>query len=376
MLKIYSILYAYMLRLPFFLLVYSVVLFITREPREFFPMFVIFALLCALDVLVDRIRTYVVLAGFILPIVLVFFGMYVSAITILIFTVYKPEQYRTVSSVVLIACLFLITIITTLFIDPVLGNICIRLLVIATVAKILARQIQSLDRFLNSYHCRGVSRKTASSLLKRSYMLTITSLACFIAVGFIAHTDETLIPIPEFFIHRVEETYEDPGSTPLVEDEDPDVIIEETEESQTVLQLEPETETKQPNMIYPVVITAAALFTLFIIMLFIRNYRPETQFEDYEDIIEEAPVTFEKMSKKKERIFNFGTNYTVRRLFKRKVKEYMAAKGLLAQKSDTPKKLAKTISEWEDIGALELLYHKARYSGENVKRIELNMLKK
>jgi len=339
-------------------------------------MFVIFALLCALDVLVDRIRTYVVLAGFILPIVLVFFGMYVSAITILIFTVYKPEQYRTVSSVVLIACLFLITIITTLFIDPVLGNICIRLLVIATVAKILARQIQSLDRFLNSYHCRGVSRKTASSLLKRSYMLTITSLACFIAVGFIAHTDETLIPIPEFFIHRVEETYEDPGSTPLVEDEDPDVIIEETEESQTVLQLEPETETKQPNMIYPVVITAAALFTLFIIMLFIRNYRPETQFEDYEDIIEEAPVTFEKMSKKKERIFNFGTNYTVRRLFKRKVKEYMAAKGLLAQKSDTPKKLAKTISEWEDIGALELLYHKARYSGENVKRVELNTLKK
>jgi len=374
--KIYNLLHAYMLRLPFFLLVYSIILIINGEAYENFLVIALFMLLCAFDVLTDRFRAFMVIASFVLAAIFIFLGMYASAITILIFTAYKTEQYRTISSIVLIACLFLVTAIATLFINPALGVICARNLIIATVAKILARQIQTLDRFLNSYHCRGVSRKTASSLIKRSYLLTITSLACFIAVGFIARPGGTTIPIPDFTIQRFEDAHENVDSATLMEDEDVEILIEETEETQTILQPEPEADHREPNILYAIIFAVFAIFAIYIVMFYIKYYRPETQFEDYDDVVEEAPAILEKMSKRREKFFNFGINHTIRRLFKRKVKEYIATKGMSAQKSDTPKKLAETISEWEDIGALEQLYHKARYSGENVKRIELNMLKK
>jgi hypothetical protein len=338
-------------------------------------MLIIFAFLCAFDVLTDRFNPHVVMAGIILAAVFTFSGDYISAITMIIFTVYKPEQYRAVSSIVLIAFMFLITIITTLFIDPALGIICIRALMIATIAKVLSKQIQTLDRFLGSYYCRGISRKTASSIIKRSYMLTITSLVFFIIVGFMVQPGETTIPIPDIFVQRVEDNRENTNSVPVVADEDANILSEEAEEIQAILMLEPEVESEQQNVLYLVILVVVAVLTLFFAILLIKSPRPESQFEDYDDIIEEAALSLEKTSKKRGRLFNVGVNFTIRRLFKRKVSEYVVRKDMRTQKSDTPKKLAGKIREWEDIEALEQLYQKARYSGKNVTRIELNKLK-
>jgi hypothetical protein len=284
----------------------------------------------------------------------------------------------------LIVCLSIVTIIATIFFDPALAGICVRNLVIATVAIILARQIQTLDAFLYSHHCRGISKKTASSLIKRSYMLTITSLACFIALGFIVQPGEALsrageriILIPEFTRRKSEEVHDYIIPDLIPEDDDREVLIGEEGEEHAILQDdEPVTSDEEISVIFWLSAAAAAIVALFIMMVLIKYRRLENQFEDYDDVTEEAPANLEKMSKKQGTIFNFGINHTIRRLFRRKVKEYMVTKGMYTQKSDTPKKLAETIGEWEDIGVLEQLYHKARYSGENVKRDELNMLKK
>ena len=136
--KVYSYLYAYVLRLPFFLLVYSVVLIILGETNGLFPMLVIFSLLCVPDVLPDRVRIYVVIVSFVSMAIFVIFGMYVLAVITLIFTAYRPDERRTSGSIALIVCLSIVTIVATMFFDPTLAGICVRNLVIATVAIILA----------------------------------------------------------------------------------------------------------------------------------------------------------------------------------------------------------------------------------------------
>jgi len=248
--------------------------------------------------------------------------------------------------------------------------------VIATIAKILTKQMQTLDGFLGSYYCRGISQKMVSSILKRSYILTIASMTCFIVISFIVQPGETTIPIPDIFVPRVEDNRENTDSAPMITDEDPDILNEEAEETQTLVPLEPEVESEQQNVLYIVILVVAAIIALSFAILLIKNHRPESQFEDYDDIIEEAALNLEKTSKKRERLFILGINYTIRRLFKRKVREYVVTKDMRTQRSDTPKKLAEKIGTWENIETLEQLYQKARYSGKNVTRIELNMLKK
>ena len=211
-------------------------------------------------------------------------------------------------------------------------------------------------------------------------MLTIACLICFIAVGFIAQPGESLLSIPEIRID-----YDQDDFSFLImdddefeyEDEEMALIFGETGIDQTEDQLEREEREEEPSDTFSIVLAAVATIILFIAVLLIRkSHRPENQFEDYDDVMEEAPAILDGISKKRKRKFNFGVNYTIRRLFKRKVREYIITKGIYTQKSDTPKKLSETIGEWEDIRVLEQLYHKARYSGENVKRTELNVLKR
>jgi len=374
--KVKDFLFAYLLRLPFFLLVFTVILIITRDYIVFYQLFAVFTILCALDMLPPHIRPFIVMIGFILSIVCMFVGHYATAAVLFIFSIYRPEQYEHVSSIIMVAVMFILTVIASVFIDPVIGNICVRNLVIATVIRILTRQIQSLDRFLSSYYCRGVSQKTAASVSRRSCILSITCLVGFIAIGFISQPVGEVIPVPDIIIERAESIYE---SVEIVfgveEQEEIDVIEEEEELGGAVVPLLLHSGGEhRPGLIYLLVTAAAVAVIALFVFLYTKWCRYDTQFEDYEDIIEETAFTPEKPSKKSRKLLNFSINYTIRRLFRRKVKEYIVTKDLYTQKSDTPKQLAKTISEWEDIGTLENLYHKARYSNEIIKRSELNGL--
>jgi len=205
-------------------------------------------------------------------------------------------------------------------------------------------------------------------------MLTVPYLVCLIIAGFIVrpYGGEELMTPPEF--------------TPYNEDFSviPEIFlipigfnVSEVEVTDEVPLVPPgmEAEENEPH-IKPVLLIAAIVVFLVVIALLIDKFysRNDHQFEDYEETIEEVSASpFERQIKRK-KLFNFGINYTIRRLFKRKVKEYMVTKGMYTQKSDTPKKLADTIKTWEDVNTLEQLYQKARYSGEAVERTELNML--
>jgi len=375
MLKVKEFLFAYLLRLPFFLLAYTVVLILTRDYSVFYQMLVIFTVMCAIEMLPAQVRPFIVMLGFILTIIFMFTGMYATAVTLFIFLIYRPEQIRTVGSIIMIAVLFILTVIASIFVDPEIGNICIRNLVIAVVAKILAKQAQTLDRFLGSYYCRGVSQKTASSIIKRSYLLTIACLAGFIAVGFLARSNEEVVPVPDLIIQRVETAYDQMFDA--LDLRDPEEREEPVIDVAGYVPLrDPPRADNQPGMVYLLVAAIAITVVALFVLLHNKWYINDNRFEDYDDIIEETAVTPEKSLKKSRHLLNLGMNYTIRRLFKRKVKEYITTKSMYTQKSDTPKKLAEKISEWEDIDPLKTLYQKARYSGEQVKRNELNILKK
>ena len=373
MLRIKELLFAYILRLPFFLFVYTVILMITKDDSSIFMLLAIFTVQCVLDVLVYRIRLIIVIFCSILAVAIVFSGMTVVAIAVLVFLMYRPEQYSEVRSIALISLLFVLTVITLLFIEPELGYICIRNLVIAAIAAIMARQMQTIDRFLSSYYCRGVSRKIASSITKRSFLLAITCLVGFVVIVLFVRPYGTVIPLPEFtpYVTEEAEIFEEPQEdTEPIEGE-----LEEADDPDQPIMQDILAEENEPHFIAVVIIVAVIVFLCILALLFNKLFhRNVYQFEDYDDVIEETSFMPDGKLKKRRRLLNFGVDYTIRRLFKRKVNEYVTDKGMNARKSDTPKKLADTIGEWEDVGTLKQLYHKARYSEEHVTRAELKEL--
>jgi len=367
-----DLLFTYLLRLPFFLLVYTVILFITGEYGIFTLLFVIFTVIWMVDILLKRLRVLFILMCTLASTAFLIFGMLEIFFAILCFILNKPESYNKFHAGLMIFCLFCLTAVITLFIDPGLGYICIRNLVVAVVAAILANQVQTLDRFLNSYYCRGVSRKTVSMLIKWSYMYTIICLAGIVIIGFMVRPQGEAIPIqweyavsPDEFFASMED-----GNDLDEMEIDGDIFIE-PEEEYTQQPLPPE-QRYEPRLVSTLIVVAAVLILfLFILLLYKYYHRIENRFEDFDEIMEEIPGGDGDRPGVRRRIMSFGVNHTVRRLFKRKVREYIRGKGLYTKKSDTPEVLSGAIGEWEDIGPLKQLYHKARYSGEHVKRAEL-----
>jgi len=107
------------------------------------------------------------------------------------------------------------------------------------------------------------------------------------------------------------------------------------------------------------VIIILALF-IFAIYLFKSYRRDDADFDDFDEMLEESTIDHEvKQAKRKKSPRN--ANYTIRRMFKRKVREYIHTKNLKVTKSDTPELLAKSIEQWEDIDALKDMYQQVRY---------------
>jgi len=369
-----NLLFIYLLRLPYCLVIYTVLILFTGNYSIFPVLLATYSILCFFDVFCKKIAVITTVITIISAIVFSYMGMIEMTTAVLCLVFYKPEQSGKAGPI-MIGILFVLSAVTILFTEPMYAYICIRNVVTATVATILARQIQTLDRFINSYYCREVSNKTASKIIKRSYILTTACLAIFIITGFSIRPAGTAIPIPQIIINRIENAF-DSAETVLImnESENTDEIPDGRDEAR--IQLLYESGEREANIMYPLLIVTVALITIVIIILLVNLYRPGKQFDDYEEIIEETFIKGDKKTEQRKRSFIFGTNHKIRKLFKRKVKEYMIDQYIPVRKSDTPEVLATVINNRENVEALKNLYHKARYSDEHIERAELKVLNK
>ncbi|MCL2424990.1 MAG: hypothetical protein FWD05_01490 [Oscillospiraceae bacterium] len=385
MLKLKNLLLILLLRLPFFLLVFTAMLPFTTDLYVLFIILAVFVLLGTLYVIDTRIGRFTlvgwptVIIGTIIGVVFLLLGMLAVAVAILCLTMNQQDSYSKTGSIIVIVCMFLFMSVVTLFINPTLIHIFIRNLVLALVATVLTNQLQRLERFFNSHYCRGVSSKTIALVFKRGYMMTIACFLCIILVAFIVRpyssvidmsdsvlptSDDVMVYEPEIASGEYEE-YADifNEDAPPVEMRDYMYFIERGSNTQ--------------NLVSTIIIFVVIISFIICAILFSKQFRRiRNLFGSYdEDIEEELAYNPEKMVRKRNLLSFLEVNYVVRRLFRRKVREYVADEKLRLQKSDTPMRLADTIGEWEDVVALKQLYHKARYSGEHVKRSELKEMR-
>jgi len=369
------VLHAYMLRLPFFFAIYSATLPFFGDTGIFVFMLIllIFTVLCILDMQIMIKNVFVVLcltAG----VALVLLGQHMLAIFVAS-AIYRPARYTSMYNVIFV-CIILITL---QFADIMHSNTLILCLLIQVMCIFFAKQMDSLEFFLGSHYCRQISKKTAMSVIKRSYKFSALCLAGIAIIGLVListfdveHIELTLEPeYVEEIITTLEEllTYE-----PLPEPAPVEDVIIEVENVGTGSGQPPLT-IPHNDGVFARVIIIATLAALLIILAILGNQRRRVdQFEDYEEDEFEDSTQQDKQSGKRKRHFLFGPNFTVRRLFKKKVRKYGKA-GILPRKSDTPKHLANKIEKHENIENLLNLYHKARYSGQQVTRSEINKLK-
>jgi len=379
MIKLKQILLIYMLRLPFFLVVYSLFLLINQDDSISFLLYLlgVYALICLLDMQLARKGVFLILC-LVICVFLMLFRLPQLAVITVCAALYRPVSYTGSASMIWVACLLILTFLFE-FAQPSLSYICARNVLLAAVFTILARQIQELDWFLGSHYSSQVSRKTASSIIKRSYRLTLTGLAVIIVVGFFVTRpvnsesgvrDSVADTIGDFadFIHPQ-------PSDPPPEEADPTAIPDDIESVQEFSDLD-NLAFLMRDIAFVIMYILTALLSLGLVffLLYSLHRREANRFDDFDEVLEEEPAAPGPRAGKRRGLVILGPNQTVRKLFKSRVRKHMELNGLYPKKSDTPKKLAAVISEWEDIEALHLLYSKARYSGQNVTRSELNAL--
>ena len=386
MLKIKDLLFIYLLRLPFFFLVYTITIVMSGFYEGILlPLLVVYLLISTLNTLFSRFALWISVICTIIAILFLLDRMAGMTFAFLGFSMYRPEEYYRGSNIALISIIFIFMVITTLFIDASYIFIFIRNLVISTVAIVMARQEQTLDRFLVSYYCRGVSRKTLSMVIKRCFIFTVACLVLIVALGFMVHPQGSIVQFNSN--NRTEGTGWDSGMTSGTDNPDSmELDGEDVEQGDviggSIMDETPNLSEEEKENFLNAFLTMLGVITVILVavvvlllMLYKNSNKEDYDFNDDDDIYEETPIIHEKSSKKRRRLPNPGVNYTIRKLFKKKVKEYIITKDFHPQKSDTPKMLANTISEWENITTLETLYQKARYSGEQLKRTDLTASK-
>ena len=377
MLNYKNIIFTFLLRLPFFIVVYTYMLLLSQDGSVSFllPILAVFVFICILD---TQIRHKVVFALVCVAICAVFAILRQPRLVIatLCVAVHRSEAYSDTESAVWIICLCVSTILAEM-IDPSLNYICARNVLITAIVLMLARQVQTLDKFLESEHCRQVSRKTAVSLIRRSYRLTISFLSCILVLGLaITRPPANKLPAKEY--PGMDMGFQE--AKPTVPELEEDAVLTEIPK-----ELIPQPDDSPDNdalpgvldgAIYNIIYGAGALLSVYLIiyLLYTMQKRVALRFDDYDEVVDESFADMEIQVKKRRIRVNYGVNYTVRRLFRSKVREYMRDGELVPLISDTPGKLAETISRWEDVETLKRTYHKARYSGEKVTRSEVNAL--
>jgi len=377
MLRIKDLLYICLVRLPFLLVLYGLVLIFSDDSSVslLLTMIGVFVLIAAIDVLIKH-NILVAIIGATLCAGFFLLEMPVPAIMTVCAVVYRIRSYSGALNVLWLFFLCAETFLATLYAPSVI-HVCIRNVLIAAVSALLSRQIRTLDRFLNSYYCWGISQKTAAKLVRRVYRLTAVCFAVIVIAGLLLARPD--IPGIVFSgndadVNKVQDMSK--GEAPEQEVEHPlPPPPEDLLETATPPADLDEFETVMESFLTVVWYSLFALsITLIVIFLMYRILkRAASQFDDFEEVVEEENADLSGMPVKSRKArLKLGPTRTVRRLFRSKVREHIQANALFALRSDTPEDLSRKIAIWEDVGALKRLYHKARYSGQSVSRAELS----
>ena len=370
MLRISNALVIYLLRLPLLLVVYTILLVIYMDGSGsfFLPMLLIFSAVCLIDTQTRHKRVFVV-SGIALAVVLFLYSLPFLAIAVLCATLYRATAYSGVCFIwVAILCLL---IVVAERIDASLQKVCLINALVSIIIAIITRQVKMLEWFLGSSYCRRVSKKTASNVIKRSYKFSVICMSVFLIIGLLSNPARI-----ENMDYRLLYQY---MSGPVAQEGEGG----EEEIEYELIEPEPENADELPaddsllvNIIYSIIMVISAVLILSVLYNLLKNMhkRATLCFEDFEEDEETDPAESGSRVGKRRKPGILGINNTVRRLFRRKVQEYINNGRLYPGKSDTPKKLAGVINEWEDVENLQRLYHKARYSGQTVKRTELDAL--
>ena len=170
------------------------------------------------------------------------------------------------------------------------------------------------------------------------------------------------------------------GSAAQPDDIEPELDDEENEWEADLLEDEELLERAGRNnrLVFFLVFVVAILgaYLLFVVVRLVMGYSrhdlPEERYSDYDEAMKEEWFgSIERKIRKRQRL---GADMVVRAMFKRKVNEHRK-KGLIISTSDTAKAISAKIGVKEDIGNLNALYHKVRYSTEKVSIAEIAKLR-
>ena len=374
MAEIRDALFIWLLKFPFFLVIYSFIFLLSQDGSAslFFVLLAVYTLVCALDALIKLKALFAVSCALICT-ALFLLEQQSLAIMAIGAAVNRSTAYTPMVNFLWIACLGVSTLIVE-FIDPALSRICIRNVLAASVATLLTRQMQTLDRFFNSHYCWGISRKTAVATIRRVYKLTVLSLGLIALAGFLAASTgspeagmrETVPGLVGDFVDFAGPVLQDLGMR-APPPEAPEGALPPLDMGEMVSTVQ------SISHIVMYAVMGVMLAVLVSFLIYSVQKRAAFQFEDYDEVVEEGDALVSGSSGHGSKMrLKLGPSRTIRRLFRLKVREHMNESGLYPHRSDTPEELSKTIAQWEDVEPLKELYHKARYSGAGVSRDELN----
>jgi len=377
MLNYKQALLAYLLRLPFFLVVYTLIVLISHDLSAglLLSLLVVYTLVFIVDTLVTERSAFLVVCVA-LCVIFAVLRMPRFIVIAICSVLYRPVSYSNQGTLIWVICLLALTLFSE-FIEPALSFFCARNMILAAVFSVSSRLIGELELFLGSYYNSQVSRKMASAVVIRSCRLSLTMLAGIVIVGFIAArpiypTSDMRLPLSDFIFDFSDFVY--PESVyPQIEPGAGTNIPDDPEPENTDLDALGLAVQNITMIIMYAMIPLLVLILIFYLLYTFRR-RSGSKLDDFDEIVEEAPAVLDPKAKSRRKWLVLGINQTVRRMFRSKVRRHMGVHGLYPQKSDTPKKLAVNIRQWEDIDSLQRLYDKARYSNESVTRSELSAL--
>ena len=267
------------------------------------------------------------------------------------------------------------------FMEPQLLPIILRNFAIAAIFDIICRQTIRTNSFFRSYYSKGITKKAVDKLVGRGYKLILPIILCFLILGSVVLMPTYPEPVMPERVPRGLRSFDLQQNRMWNVDFDffnePDSGEGDVRRGENTFAAHIETILYYVAILIAIAIAGMLLYTIFK-WFSKRRKQSSTQLDDFEDSIEVVDVVnSDKDTKNRKKLFSFGVNNTVRRLFIKKVREFVRHRRLSSPaKSDTPKKLVDIIEETENVEALDKLYHKARYSDDEVTRQELKELKK
>ena len=364
--KYSDVIYEFLIRLPFFFAVHTALILFADNISPSTPvvLFLSFLFIFVLDMAIKKPRLST-LFGLLTGGVLLLLKLPVPTILVWCVTVFKDYLNANVQFFFWI----MLHIIAAIFIPPARRLTIMAYILIMAASFLICGLMHRLGIFMYSTCCREASKKTIRNVMARHYRLIVPLLILIFIAGFIAMLPEYPEEIQINFNEPPPPAQQAPGQqengimdfTPTEDD-----IIETPSPEEPALS---ELFWKIMRVTGYIIGILFACLLLFLLFFAKKEKTKAPEFLDYNEDIVEVPLTEENKLRRKNKLPDL--KWIIRRLFRLKVRR-QKRNGLRPKISDTPNILAVQINKFEDISALNRLYHRARYSAEEINRTDLN----